>query len=77
MMFIRPGVPDVSLGNAKYAQVRIQVGNDHYLKGMAIYKDDLPKGIDILFNTNKESTGNHLDALKELRRILIILWRCN
>jgi len=68
VMFIRPGVPDVSLGNAKYAQVRIQVGNDHYLKGMAIYKDDLPKGIDILFNTNKESTGNHLDALKELKK---------
>ena len=50
---IRPGVEDLSLGRAHYAQVRIAVGDSHYLKGMAIYSDDLPPGVDIRFNTNK------------------------
>ena len=50
---LRPGVKDLDLGNARYAQVRIGVDGTHYLKGMAIYSDDLPDGIDIRFNTNK------------------------
>jgi predicted transcriptional regulator len=66
VIYVRPGVPDVSLGNNKYAQVRVLVDKTHYLKGMALYKDDLPKGIDLLFNTNKEDTGNKLDALKPI-----------
>jgi hypothetical protein len=64
--YLRPGLEDLSLGGASYAQVRIQVGKGHYIKGMAIQKDGLPDGIDVLFNTNKEDTGNKLDALKEL-----------
>lgn len=66
VVFVRPGVKDVSLGGSKYAQVRIKVGDGHYIKGMAIYKDDLPDGVDLLFNTNKSDTGNKLDALKPL-----------
>lgn len=50
---IRRGLDDISLGGAMYAQVRIAVDDSHYLKGMAIYSDDLPPGIDIRFNTNK------------------------
>jgi DNA-binding CsgD family transcriptional regulator len=50
---LRRGVEDISLGNAHYAQVRIAVGGTHYLKGMAIYSDNLPDGVDILFNSNK------------------------
>lgn len=50
---LRRGVPDISLGDAKYAQVRIAVGGTHYLKGMAVYSDNLPDGCDIMFNTNK------------------------
>ncbi len=53
VMYIRPGVEDLSLGSSRYAQVRIMVDNSHYLKGMAVYKDDLPEGVDIAFNTNK------------------------
>lgn len=52
---IRRGVEDLNLGNSHYAQVRILVDGSHYLKGMAIYSDDLPDGIDIMFNTNKKS----------------------
>jgi len=51
---IRRGVKDLSLGNSAYAQVRIAVDGTHYLKGMAMYSDDLPKGIDVVFNTNKK-----------------------
>lgn len=61
---LRRGVEDLSLGDSRYAQVRISVGDDHFLKGMVMYADDLPDGIDILFNTDKKDTGNKLDALK-------------
>lgn len=50
---LRRGVDDISLGNARYAQVRIAVDGTHFLKGMAVYSDDMPKGVDIIFNTNK------------------------
>lgn len=33
---IRRGVDDLSLGNSHYAQVRILVDGDRYLKGMAV-----------------------------------------
>lgn len=52
---IRRGVEDLSLGAAKYAQARIAVDGTHYLKGMAIYSDNIPDGYDIVFNTNKTS----------------------
>lgn len=50
---LRRDVDDISLKDARYAQVRILVDGTHYLKGMAMYADDLPDGIDIRFNTNK------------------------
>lgn len=65
MIFVRPGVEDVSIGGSNYAQVRVAVGKDHYLKGMATYKDDLPAGVDIQFHTNKTDTGNKLDVMKK------------
>jgi len=66
-IYIRPGVDDISLGGAKYAQVRIAVDGTHYIKGMAMYKDDLPDGVDLMFNTNKSDTGSKLDALKAMK----------
>ena len=51
---IRRGLNDLNLGDGThYAQVRIMVDGTHYLKGMAVYADDLPDGIDVRFNTNK------------------------
>lgn len=50
---LRRGVDDISLGKANYAQVRIAVDGTHYLKGMAVYSDNLPDGVDVVFNTNK------------------------
>lgn len=67
VIHVRPGVSDVSLGSARYAQVRIAVDGSHYLKGMAMYKDDLPDGVDLVFNTNKKKTDNKLDAMKAMK----------
>ena len=67
VIYVRPGVDDISIGGSMYAQVRIQVDDTHYIKGMAMYKNDLPDGVDLLFNTNKSDTGNKLDALKPLK----------
>lgn len=64
---LRRGLDDTSLGEARYAQVRIKVGDGHYLKGMAVYSDNLPDGVDFMFNTNKKNTGNKLDAMKGLK----------
>lgn len=51
---LRRGVSDLDLGKSQYAQVRINVDGTHYLKGMAMYSaEDMPKGVDIIFNTNK------------------------
>lgn len=66
-MEIRRGVPDLDLGNSHYAQVRILVDGNRYLKGMAVYSDDLPKGVDIIFNTNKSRKVDKLDVLKPVK----------
>lgn len=65
---LRRGVDDISLGAARYAQVRIAVDGTHYLKGMAMYADDLPSGVDLRFNTSKSKTSNKLDAMKPIKK---------
>jgi hypothetical protein len=66
VIYVRPGVKDLSLGANRYGQVRIAVDETHYLKGMAVYKEDLPAGVDLVFNTNKSNTGRKKDAMKPL-----------
>jgi hypothetical protein len=68
VIYVRRGVDDVSLGKSQYAQVRILVDGTHYLKGMAVYKDDMPDGVDLVFNTNKSNTGNKKDAMKAVEK---------
>lgn len=68
---LRRGVDDISLGGSQYAQVRIGVNGTHYLKGMAMYSDNLPDGVDMLFNTNKSRSdigGDKLAAMKPIKR---------
>lgn len=67
LMELRRGVDDLNLGNAKYAQVRIGVGGTHYLKGMAMYGDDFPDGVDIRFYTNKSKKLSKQEILKKLK----------
>lgn len=66
---LRRGVEDLDLGQSRYAQVRIAVDNSHYLKGMAIYSDNIPKGYDVVFNTNKSKDEyEKLEVLKEFKK---------
>lgn len=67
VIYVRRDAKDLTLGKSNYAQVRIAVGGTHYLKGMAMYRDDLPDGVDLVFNTNKSNTGNKLDAMKKMK----------
>lgn len=63
---LRRGVDDLSLGKSKYAQVRILVDDTHYIKGMAVYSDDMPPGVDAIFNTNKKKDKSKLEVLKPI-----------
>ena len=65
---LRRGVPDLSLGNSRYSQVRILVDGTHYIKGMAIYSDNLPDGCDVIFNTNKSKGTPMTKVLKEIKK---------
>ena len=64
---IRRGVADLDLGDSHYAQVRILVDGTHYLKGMAMYSEDMPDGVDIVFNTNKHSGTPKMDVMKPIQ----------
>jgi len=64
---LRRGVDNLSLGRAKYAQVRIGVDGTHYLKGMAVYSDNMPDGVNIVFNTNKSKDKSIKEVLKKMK----------
>ena len=64
---LRRGVKDLDLGESHYAQVRIMVDGTHYLKGMAVYSDDMPDGVDVIFNTNKSKGTPMGDVLKKVK----------
>jgi hypothetical protein len=69
LIYLRPGAKGLDMGQSNYAQVRIAVDGTHYLKGMAVYKDNLPDGVDVVFNTNKKNTGNPKAAMKEMEKL--------
>ena len=64
---IRRGLDDLSLGESRYSQVRIMVDGKKYIKGMAVYSDDLPDGVDVMFNTNKSKSVSKMDVLKDIK----------
>ena len=66
---LRPGQPDLSLGESRYSQVRIMVDGTKYIKGMAVYGDekDFPPGVDVIFNTNKGKDKSKLECLKDVK----------
>lgn len=64
---LRRGVEDLSLGESRYSQVRILVDGTHYIKGMAVYSDNMPDGVDVIFNTNKKKGTPVKDVLKEIK----------
>ena len=64
---LRRGVADLSLGESRYSQVRILVDGTHYIKGMAVYSDNMPKGVDVIFNTNKSKDVPMKEVLKKIK----------
>lgn len=64
---LRRGIPDLDLGGSHYSQVRIMVDGKKYLKGMAVYSDDMPDGVDVIFNTNKSKSVPKLEVLKDVK----------
>ena len=65
---LRRNVPDLDLGDNRYSQVRIMVDGTHYLKGMAVYSDNMPDGIDVIFNTNKSKDKTMQEVLKPIKK---------
>lgn len=68
VVYVRAGVKDLDMGKNTYAQVRIAVDGTHYIKGMAMLKDDkdMPDGVDLVFHSNKSRSVGLKGALKEL-----------
>ena len=64
---LRRGVPDLDLGDSHYAQVRTGLDGTHYPKGMAVYSEKWPNGVDVIFNTNKESGTPKEKVFKEMK----------
>ena len=64
---LRRGIDDISLGNSKYAQVRVGVGETNYMKGMAMYTDKLPPGIDIVYNSSKSKILGEDAVFKQMK----------
>ena len=67
---IRPGCKDLDLQGDHYRQVRIMVdGGDEYgkryMKGMAVYSDNMPDGVDIIYNTSKSTYDKALKKIKD------------
>lgn len=63
---IRRGLSDLNIGENNYAQVRIAVDGTHYMKGMCVYRDDLPDGVDVLYNSNKKRGSDKDTVFKKL-----------
>jgi biotin operon repressor len=68
---LRRNVPDLSLGGKRYAQVRIGVDGTHFMKGMAIYSDDVPAGFDVIYNTNKALGASKDKIFKPMVKIVV------
>lgn len=63
-VYVRRGVKDLDMGKNVYAQVRIMIDGTHYIKGMAVLRDDLPPGVDLQVHSNKKASVGKMGALK-------------
>ena len=77
---LRKGLDGLSLGDLKYAQVRIRVGNGSaYIKGMAVYSDNIPVRYDVIFyisnefNEGGQIRGWGVDTKHKLKKPLTII----
>lgn len=65
---LRRGVKDLDMGNNAYTQVRILTDDGKlFMKGMAVYNDNMPDGVDVIFNSNKPKGTPLEKVLKEAK----------
>lgn len=64
---LRRGVDDLSLGESRYSQVRILVDDKYYMKGVAVYSDNMPDGVDVVFNSSKSIKKGVEGSLKKIK----------
>ncbi len=59
---LKKGVKDIALPEGKkFARVSIPIIDGKYcIRGMAIYSDDLPDGIDVIYNINNNQSMNEI-----------------
>lgn len=62
---IRPGVKDLDLKTSAYAQVRVGVEGGLFMKGMVVESDNLPEGVDVLYNVTKKKGTPDIDVFKK------------
>lgn len=67
MIYLRRGVEDISLGKSNYAQVRIAVDDKMYLKGIAMYSDDIPEGYDVVYCSSKPDSWTKEEVFKAFK----------
>lgn len=67
MIELRRGVKDLDLGENRYAQVRVVVDGKYYLKGMAVYSDNMPEGTDIIVNSKEHLGTPKEEAFKKIK----------
>ena len=68
---IRRGVPDLALPpDVRYGQVRVAVDDKYYMKGMAIYGDKMPDGIDVVYNSKDHSSIGKLGTMKKMNSVV-------
>lgn len=75
---IRPGVADLDIGKHGYAQVRIGVSQKdnpnsyldgtNYMKGVAIYSNNIPAGYDVIYNSNKSINDSFDKVFKPYKK---------
>jgi DNA-binding CsgD family transcriptional regulator len=63
---LRRGVPELDLGQARYAQVRIGVDETHFMKGVAMYNDNMPPGINAIYNSAKPQGTDKYKVFKPM-----------
>lgn len=66
---VRRGIPMTSMGDARYVQARVAVEGDMYMKGMVVYSDDLPPGVNFRYNVNKKKGTPDEKVFKPMKRL--------
>lgn len=65
IIFIRENVPDLDLGEKRYAQIRLLTNENTLIKGMAIRSIDIPDGKDVVVHYHPKYKRNTIVPITE------------